>query len=660
MSQQPTPPGQLSGPISSCSDPAQRTETEQALRENEEWLRLALEAGKFGTFYYDFATGKLVGTARYKEHFGLPPDSTPTNEELAARIHPDDLQRAQTEFERCVAERCRLNVEYRVAGPGEPWRWLCAIGQATYDEQGRPQRFIGVNMDITERKQAEQALRESERQFRELADAMPQIVYVMSAAGPIEFINRQWQAYTGVTTADAPDLSRVIPAEDLANLMSGWSAARKAERPFTGEFRLKRASDGAYRWFLTRSVPIRDEQGRVVRWYGTSTDIDDQKRAEEALRQADQKKDEFLATLAHELRNPLAPLRNGLQIMRHAPDNAVAVEQARAIMERQLTQMVRLIDDLLDISRISRGRLELRKERIDLGTIVRSAAETTQPTIDRAGHQLNIRVPAEPIFVNADPTRLAQVFTNLLDNAAKYTEYGGRITVTIEPVSQEHQPPAEALVTVTDTGIGIPPAMLPNIFEMFTRVDQSLERSRGGLGIGLSLVKRLVEMHGGTATAQSEGPGQGSQFIVRLPVLVDKPKAEPPPLREMVSLTARRILVVDDVRDSAVSLATLLRLAGNETRTAHDGVEALEQAAAYRPDVILLDIGMPKMNGYDACRAIRQQPWGKDIVIVALTGWGQEVDRRRSKEAGFNGHLVKPVDHAALNEILRRAKSAAG
>jgi PAS domain S-box-containing protein len=379
-------------------------------------------------------------------------------------------------------------------------------------------------------------------------------------------------------------------------------------------------------------------------------DITERKLAMEALQEADRRKDEFLATLAHELRNPLAPIRNGLQILRLGRGNHQAEERARAMIERQVQQMVRLIDDLLDLSRISRGKIELRRERIDLAAAVQSAVETSRPLIEQSGHALTLSLPPEPVFVDADVTRLAQVFANLLNNAAKYTQRGGGdIHLTVEPLGHE------VAVRVRDNGVGIPAPMLPHIFEMFTQVDRSLERTQGGLGIGLSIVKRLAEMHGGTVKAYSEGLGRGSEFVVRLPVLT--PAAQEPGPRSggeepAGAAVRRRILVADDNVDSAESLAMMLEFMGNEVRTAHDGAEAAAAAAAFRPDIILLDIGMPRMNGYDACRRIREQPWGRGIAIAALTGWGQEEDKRQSREAGFDHHLVKPVEPAALEKLL--------
>jgi CheY-like chemotaxis protein len=375
-------------------------------------------------------------------------------------------------------------------------------------------------------------------------------------------------------------------------------------------------------------------------------DVTKRKLAEDALKEADRRKDEFLATLAHELRNPLAPIRNGLQVLRLGGATGEMADDARRMMERQLAQMVHLIDDLLDLSRISRGKIVLRKEQVDLAKAVQQAVETSRPLIEQAGHELMIDVPTVPVYVDADLTRLAQVFANLLNNAAKYTEYGGRVQLSVRRRG------SDAVVSVRDNGLGIPAHMLPKVFDMFTQVDRNLERAQGGLGIGLSIVKRLVDMHQGSVEVKSDGHRTGSEFIVRLPVAMSVAKPDQTDERASGSSNRRRVLVVDDNRDAAMSLAMMLKLMGNETRTAHDGQEAIDVAAAFRPDLILLDIGMPRLNGYDTAKQIRQQSWGKTIVLVALTGWGQDEDRRKSDEAGFDSHMVKPIEPAALEKLL--------
>jgi signal transduction histidine kinase/ActR/RegA family two-component response regulator len=367
------------------------------------------------------------------------------------------------------------------------------------------------------------------------------------------------------------------------------------------------------------------------------------------LRDSDRRKDEFLAVLAHELRNPLAPIRNSLQLLRMGNGNGEIIEQARSVMERQLEHMVHLIDDLLDVSRITRGKIQLRKERVELAAAVQSALEAARPLIEASNHELTVRLPPEPTYLDADPTRLAQVFSNLLTNAAKYTERAGRIWLTVERQS------GDAVVSVRDTGIGIAAEYLPRVFQMFSQVAPALERSQGGLGIGLSLVKGLVEMHGGTVEAHSDGPGKGSQFVVRLPVVDLLTHRSIDPERDAAAsarCSPSRILVVDDNRDSVDSLATVLQLQGHDIQTARDGVEAVQAAAAFRPNLVLLDIGLPKMNGYEAAQRIRQHDWGKTMVLIAMTGWGQDEDKRRALQAGFDHHMTKPVDPVALEKLM--------
>jgi PAS domain S-box-containing protein len=390
-------------------------------------------------------------------------------------------------------------------------------------------------------------------------------------------------------------------------------------------------------------VPVLGADGEVEAVAGTTRDVTDRKSMEEELRDADRRKDEFLAVLAHELRNPLAPLRNGLQVLRLAADDAVALADARAMMDRQLSHLVRLIDDLLDVSRINRNKMELRRSRVTLAEVVASAVETARPQIDEAGHELISSLPTVPVYLDADLTRLAQLFSNLLSNSAKYTPPGGRIWLSAQRTGDSVE------VTVRDDGIGIPASSLGNIFDMFWQD----ERATGGLGIGLALVKGLVEMHGGTVTAESQGDGAGSTFTVTLPVLVDGAATDEAPASTATATSPRqRILVVDDNRDGADSLAMMLQLIGHEVRTANDGFEAIEAAERFAPEVILMDIGMPRMNGLDATRRIREQPWGRDVKIYALTGWGQDGDRAKSRAAGCDGHLVKPVHLPDLEKLL--------
>jgi len=370
--------------------------------------------------------------------------------------------------------------------------------------------------------------------------------------------------------------------------------------------------------------------------------------AENAVQTPDRSKSEFLAILAHELRNPLAPIRNAVQILNRECALAPESQWALSAIERQVRQMARLIDDLVDVARITSNRFELRRERVDLASVLRLAIETSGTLLRAAGQEFTTVLPESPIYLDADPIRLAQAVSNLLNNAAKFTDRGGHIWLVVERNG------SDAEITVRDTGVGISRAMLPHVFEMFTQGEQAHSRTLGGLGIGLTLVKRVVEMHGGTVAADSAGQNMGSTFVIRLPTLVDssqrpQSKAEDPARMSPPSL---RILVVDDNRDAADSLAMLLRTSGNDIRTAYDGAEAVQVANDFEPEVVLLDIGLPNMDGHEVAQRIRQEPWGRRTCLIAVTGWSDEADRARSRAAGFDHHLVKPLDTSHLAQLL--------
>jgi signal transduction histidine kinase len=367
-----------------------------------------------------------------------------------------------------------------------------------------------------------------------------------------------------------------------------------------------------------------------------------------ALKESDRRKDEFLAVLSHELRNPLAPIRNAVQILHAKGPPAPELQWARDVIDRQVAQMARLVEDLLDVSRINQGKIELRREPVELASVIRDAVEASRPLVEKWGHDLSVTMPPEPVVLDADPTRLAQVLANLLNNAAKFTPQGGRISLTVEREG------GDVVIRVRDNGVGIPADMLSHVFEMFRQVGPSVEGTQGGLGIGLTLVQRLVAIHGGTVEATSEGAGKGSEFIVRLPVSATAAEdaAGARGRRQPATSRPRRILVVDDNQDAADSLAILLDTMGHDVRTAYDGLSAVGTADVFQPSVVLLDIGLPKLNGYEVARRIRDQR-GRDVTLIALTGWGQDDDRRRSKDAGFDHHLTKPVELGALYELLK-------
>ncbi len=521
-----------------------------------------------------------------------------------------------------------------------------------------------VFRDVSERRELEHQVADrlsTARLLASIVESSSDAIISKTLDGTIRSWNQGAQQLFGYTPEQTvgQHISMLIPPERLYDEEEFLRKLRIGEAIKHYET-VRRRSDGTLIHVSINLSPIMNDAGQVIAASKIARDITERKKAEERLSQladelsdSSRRKDEFLATLAHELRNPLAPIRNGLQIIKYKIDNQQVVEETRYLIERQVGQLVRLVDDLLDVSRISRGKLEMRKQPIDLAEAIKIAIETCRPVIAESGHTLTVDLPSEAIFVNADLIRLGQIFANLLNNAAKYSERGGKIHLS---AARSHD---KAVVRVKDTGIGIPSDMLDKIFEMFTQVDRSLEKSQGGLGIGLTLVKRLVELHNGAITVQSAGQGLGSEFTVELPVISTPVSAasdatsSDTPARSSTC----RIMVADDNQDAAKTLAIILRFMGHDVRTAHDGLEAVEVATEFRPDVILLDIGMPKLNGYDACRQIREQSWGKTIVIIALTGWGQEEDKRLSEEAGFSHHLVKPVDTTELKQLLAAVKT---
>jgi len=495
--------------------------------------------------------------------------------------------------------------------------------------------------------------------FRLAADAVNGIIYEFNfKTGHVER-SRGLTEVLGYHADEVPPTAawwqEQVHPDDREPARRRFEDAAAAGNIVVTEYRV-RHKDGRWLHVEDRAILLRGEDIEPVKLVGCTMDVTARKQADAELAEADRRKDEFLATLAHELRNPLAPIRNGLQIMKLAGGNPDAVEKSRGMMERQVGQMTHLIDDLMDLSRIRGGKIVLQKARLKVSDVVQDAVDTSRPLIEERGHDLVVDAPPEPLYVDADRTRLVQVFGNLLNNAAKYTERGGRIRVAVERQG------SDVTLAVEDNGTGIPAHMLTRVFDMFAQVDRSLERSQGGLGIGLNIVKRLVEMHDGGIVAESGGHGTGSRFVVRLPVALTVTTDRPDEHNVVpkVRLSRRRILVVDDSEDGATSLAEMLNIMGNDTQTAFDGVEAVAVAEAFKPDVILMDIGMPKLNGFDACRRIREQPWGRNTVIVAQTGRGQEDDKRRSQDAGFDFHMVKPVTPDALEKLLATCRADTG
>jgi PAS domain S-box-containing protein len=537
-------------------------------------------------------------------------------------------------------------------------------------------------IDVTEATRRERFLRDRQNaRYYALVEGAPDVILNVDSQGVIRLANAAATQQFGYSTDElvGQNAGQFFESERAwHDILAAVADGAVQVSPAEVQIRLK---DGRVRYFELSAAPWKD--GNRSFTTAILRDVDDRRAAEAALRESerqsranekamaelnvalkettgqlramDRRKNEFLATLAHELRNPLAPLRNGLQLLKIAKGDTALIERTRHMMDLQLGQMVRLIDDLIDVGRISNDRMALTKELTSLDQVIRQAIETSSPLIHAQQHSLTIELPAHDMVLDADAVRLTQVFANLLNNAAKYTPPHGRIAVKAD------EQDGFAVVRVIDNGIGIPEAQLPKIFEMFVQVDRSLERSQGGLGIGLSLVKRLVGMHAGSVEAFSRGAGLGAEFVVRLPLAKDVSRAPRSASAEVKSALApktQRVLVVDDNHDSATTLALLLNLMGHETRTAHDGIEALDVAQRFKPDVALLDLGMPKLNGFETACKMRATDYGRGMLLVALSGWGQEADRQKSSEAGFDLHLVKPVDVAEIQKLLARRRSS--
>jgi PAS domain S-box-containing protein len=565
-------------------------------------------------------------------------------------VHPDDAGYMRERLGHLLRHaETPVQVEMRVRHKDGSWRWTECVGTNLLSEPAVGAIVVNFR-DITERHEAAAALRESERRFSSFMQHLNGLAWIKDLDGRYVFANDAALRVFGRTPEelygrgdhalfDVPTAAQF--KENDRRALSRSSGVQVVET-------LKHA-DGVVHHSLVTKFPMLGPNGKPAYIGGMAIDITERIEAETKLKEADRRKDEFLAMLAHELRNPLAPIRNSLYVLRRPDTSRDAAEQALTMVERQVYNMVRLVDDLLDVSRITRGKIQLRAEPIDLAAVLQRAVEATRPLIEANRHTLTLTLTPVPTRVVADPTRLEQVFANLLTNAAKYTERGGSIAV----VTEREGP--DVVVRVRDTGFGIPPAMLPHIFDLFTQGDCTLERAQGGLGIGLTLVKTLVEMHRGSVTAASAGPGHGSEFTVRLPACADVPSLTHAAAADPPDATAGdgslHVLVVEDSRDAADSLAMLLQLWGHQVRVARDGLSGLKAARSFRPQVVFLDIGLPGLDGYEVARRLRAE-FGDEVRLVAMTGYGQEEDRRRAREAGFDAHLVKPAEPELLQRLL--------
>ena len=653
--------------------------------------RAALAAGRLGSWQTDLVTHTRQWSPEGMALFGLQLPGARgqvggDNDEYRRALHPDDRHLVDR-FHALADQQDSFTSDYRVLHPDGRLLWLSGRGQVLARlPDGRAHLLVSIVADITDRKLAEEGLRIERERLALVLKSGRMGVFDFDLVRGVLWWSEQTYRVFGVDAQHFQPTSSSVAAlvhpDDRAQFLLLRQQAITLRHPVAHEFRVMHP-DGRLVWIDHHGQTEYGADDLPLRHYGVAMDITARKLAELALHEADRRKDDFIAVLAHELRNPLAPIRHALGLLRMPGINAAQRDWCRDVMDRQVAQMTRLLEDLLDVSRMVHQPFTLRLERLDIACAIERALELAQPLLTNAGHQLTLALPDEPVFIDADMTRLAQVLSNLLVNAAKYTPPGGRIAV------QAAQRGALLEITVSDNGIGIAAEHLRNIFEMFSQVHETPDRTHGGLGIGLSLARGLVLMHGGTLSARSAGAGQGSTFTVRLPMPAPQPAmppaatpAEPPNALQtqtqtrpspatasdaLAELTATpqptapgaapcRVLVADDLRDAAESLAQLLQALGHEVDVAFDGAQALALAERHRPDVALLDLGMPVQDGLETCRRIRAQPWGRTMLLIAQTGWGQPQDRQRTREAGFDHHLVKPVDLGVLIDLLTRAR----
>lgn len=635
------------------SDISERVHAQRELERQREALRLQNERLEFiqqamgiGTFDWDMIHNTSEVSAQWRRIYGLPADAPgPTHEDWLRCVHPQDRERATASALSAANAGESYEREFRVIWPDGSIHWVLSGGKTLFDASGRPHRLLGAAMEITARKEAEGRIAQSDQRFRVALLNAPIVVF----ATDLE-LRTTWVHNTSMG-ADSDSIlgkrdDEIFPYEEVAEIIA---FKRRVLETGRGERSQVSASVGGGRYtFDVTLEPQFDAQGRVCGLLGAAMDVSELVQARAAAEAADRQKDEFLATLSHELRSPLASIRTAADILATAQLTSAQLQWSRAVIQRQVRHMALLLDDLLNLSRITQGKLALKPERVALSALVDAAIEASQPLIERKAHQLVVALPSEPVMLHADPLRLSQVIANVLTNAAKYTDPGGHICISAA------LEPSQLVLSIRDDGIGIPPAALQSVFEMFSQVDAAGARSEGGLGIGLALARGLMQLHGGSIEAASEGPGRGSEFILRLPLPDGDCATAASATGEGHAPAPRksRVLVADDNTDAADTLGMLLELKGYDVRVAHGGRSALAVAREFHPHVALLDIGMPDLSGYDVARALRGDPSGTSMLLIALTGWGQDSDRQRAQDAGFDWHLTKPVDPDALQALL--------
>lgn len=631
------------------------------LNEKTERMLLAERVGKIGIWDWDVRTQRVIWSDQMAALLQMQPGSLKgEHSEWRALVLPEDIEPLEAALRKGFEEGAKSYYRaYRMLLPDGKIHWMESFGEISYDAEGKPLRMVGTSHDITEQKELLERSEEARRTLELVLDAAKLGFWDWDIPTGHGYFGGCWATMLGYSPNEInPHVSsweKLVHPDDLPRVMRVLTEHLEGRTPvYECEHRLKK-KDGTWLWVMDRGrVVKRDGENKPLRALGIHADISEQRASQETLQLAAKRKDEFLATLAHELRNPLAPIRTGLQILKRL-DLVPEGQQARTMMERQLLQMVRLVDDLLDVARITQGRIELKRAQMLLQDAVAAGVEGAKPLLDAAGQELTTEVTPDPILLNGDQVRLAQVVSNILGNAAKYTPRGGSIHLR---VFREN---GTATIAISDNGLGIPSEKLEAIFEMFGQVNQTLDRSQGGLGIGLAIVRKIVEMHGGDVRAESAGAGKGSTFTIHIPViprpamtLDTKIDVEKQP-----SVDSRRVLVVDDNLDGAESLALFISVTGHSAEVAHDSTQALSAVQHRMPDVIFLDIGLPGMSGYEVARRIRSLPGGDRVRLVALTGWGTEADKQKAEEAGFSEHLTKPVDLVHVERILGSATPTA-
>ncbi len=633
----------------------QRVEAERALQESRDVLGLAMRSSQMGIWTRHLDTGMVWWSRELEELVGLEEGAfAGTRAGFHDFVHRQDLPALEAAVAGALETQSDYTVEFRFLHRSGEWRWMEGRGRAIYDQGGKATMMYGLGIDITERKSTESVMLRQAAIFEHQTDA----IILTDLKGRIIDFNPAAVRMLGYTAAEVlgQSISIFHPSEEAERVLQHGTELLLRDGQWQSEIEFIR-KDGSRGICESVFKPLINAQGAIYATVGINRDVTESRKSRaqlqllnEQLSIADRRKDEFLATLAHELRNPLAPMRNIVGLLHHQHDGNPHSRRSLDVLERQLQQMTHLVDDLLEISRITQGKLALRRTRFDLATAMKDALEAAASAVQAAKHEVIVSIPEPGVVLEADMTRIVQAILNLLNNAVKYTPPPGRIWV------EGRREGGEALIAVRDSGIGIAPENLPRVFGMFEQVAPALENPGGGLGIGLALVRALVELHGGSVDAFSEGIGRGSEFVIRLPLADPEARALPPTADTDAAAPPaprrQRILVVDDNLDAAQSLAALLEIMGHDVALVHDGAAVVETARTFAPTTILLDIGLPLVNGYEVARRLRREAWATGVNLVAVTGWGQEKDKAAARAAGFDRHVTKPLDPVDLEDIL--------